>query len=584
MIFENNCLQIFKYVKVSWVLVFFASLCSTLNKICDIIPEVLVGMAIDVIVNPQRSILLKIGIQDPFNQLCFVGMLIAISWIFESITEYFSLISWRHLALVMQHQLRLQAYNRLQHADVSYVSSQKTGDMLQVVYDDINHFENFISKGPNEIIQLLVNTLTLGIIFFYVSPRLALITFIPIPIVMVLVFFFKRKLAQLYARSKAMSNLLANHMIHRLQGMTTIKSYVTQDYELHLLEKRSALYSKAQHDSHYFNALYIPIMRLVIMTGFITTLIYGGMLVLQGTVPISWYAVLVFLMQRLLWPLTTLTIIIDTYQQGISSLSKILQLLAYKVTLIKCTKSLIVDHIMGSVTFEHVFFEYQCETPVLKDINFNIKPKTLVAFVGTTGSGKSTIVNLLLRFYDPTSGSIFIDEKNIKIYDLSNLRQLIGLVSQDIYMVDGSVFDNIVYGSFDASYDDVIVAAKLAQAHDFILQLPQGYDTKIEELGKNLSGGQRQRIAIARALLKKSPILVFDEATSAVDNETQALLEKVIHDLKNQHTIIIIAHNLAVVRNANIIHVLDKGVIVESGSHEELLSNKGLYFRLYGLQ
>lgn len=572
------------YVHMSPVLVTFAIVFSTLYKVFDVLPELFIGIAIDVIVNPNKSFIEQLGIVDSWHQFCFVGGLIAIFWIMESIFEYLAIVSWRQLALDMQHQLRLQAYNRLQHADVSYITSQSTGDMLHVVYDDINQLEKFVSKGPNEFVQLIVNSILLGGIFFYVSPRLATVTLLPMPVVLLIAYFFQNKLSKLYRHSRAMSSELAAHMVHRLQGMMTIRSYVTQNHELRLLEKQSTLYCRAQGETYNFNALYMPIMRMVIMIGFISTLTYGGMLVMAGKIPLNWYAVLVFLMQKFLWPFTKLALIADMYEDASACLQRILQLLARKPTLINCSKQIETDHLQGVVQFDRVTFGYRDGAPVLKNLSFTIPAKHSAAFVGTTGSGKSTIVSLLLRFYDPSSGIITVDGKNLKLYNLANLRQLIGLVSQDIYIVDGTILDNIVYGSFDATREEVEAVARLAQADEFISKLPQGYDTVVQEHGKNLSGGQRQRIAIARALLKKSPILIFDEATSAVDNETQAALEQLMFNLKKNHTIITIAHRLSTVKNADIIYVLDKGNVVEFGTHDELLAKDGLYARLYSLQ
>lgn len=582
---NNSFITIGKYVQPSWLLITFASFCSAINKVCDIIPEVLIGVAIDVVVRPEESVVTQLGIIDPANQLWFVGFLAALFWILESVFEYLYAISWRHIALSMQHQLRLQVYNRLQHADIAYIQTKTTGDMLHVVYDDINFLEKFFSQGPNEIIQLFVNTLLLGGIFFYVSPSLAMVTLFPMPFVMIIAYFFQNKLSQFYAHSRHMSSALAGHIVHRLHGIHTIKSYVTYDYELRLLEQQSNSYLKAQHDTHQLTALYIPIMRMVILIGFISTLIYGGMLALQGTIPINWYAMLVFLMQRFLWPFTTLTIIADMYESASACMQRILQILVIKPSLAQCYNACVVlEHAKGVVTFQNVSFAYQSGHKVLKNISLEISAKTSVAFVGGTGSGKSTLVNLLLRFYDPISGAISIDGKNIKTIDLASLRHLIGLVSQDIYMVEGTIADNIAYGSFEASRDEIIEVGRMAQAHDFIEKLPEGYDTKVLEYGKNLSGGQRQRIAIARVLLKKSPILVFDEATSAVDNETQAAIEQSMQRLSKNHTIIIIAHRLSTVRNVDTIFVLDHGVIVESGNHDELIKKNGLYARLHELQ
>lgn len=582
--YTNAFITLLGYASPSKGKIVFASLCSILNKICDIVPEILIGISIDVIVNQHHSIIAKLGIMNPFHQLYLVGGLTAFLWILESVFEYLYSITWRGLAQDIQHDLRLKTYATIQNLDLAYFENKTTGGLLNILQDDINQLEQFLSQGPNEIIQLTVNIIVMGLIFLYLSPMLALLTLLPIPFVIGIAYYFQHKLAHLYEIVRHNSANLASHIAYRLQGIATIKSYTTESYELDLLRQESNHYQKANRDANRINAQYIPIVRMAIMVGFIMSLVVGGIYALQGKIPINWYAALVFLTQRFLWPFTSLTTITDMYERSLACAKRILDILTSSRTIHDGTDHLSINSINGTINFKDVSFSYSNGIQIFNKINFEIPAKQTVAFVGSTGSGKSTIIKLLLRFYDSTSGFISIDNQNIKNLYLNDLRSSIGLVSQDVYVIDGTIADNIAYGTFSASRDAVIEAAKMAQAHDFIMELPKTYDTKIEEHGKNLSGGQRQRLSIARAIMKKSPILIFDEATSAIDNETEAAIQQSMAKLKSDHTIIIIAHRLSTVRNADIIFVLEKGVIIESGSHETLLKMHGAYANLWNAQ
>jgi ATP-binding cassette, subfamily B, bacterial len=577
----NPLINLLQYASPSKSKIFFASICSVLNKLCDIVPEILIGISIDVIVNQQHSIVAKLGIANPFYQLYLVGALTALLWILESVFEYLYSIAWRSLAQEIQHNLRLKTYATMQDLDLSYFENKTTGGLLNILQEDIQQLEQFLSQGPNEIIQLTVNIIVMGLIFFYLSPVLAFLTLLPIPFIIGLAYYFQNKLAHLYESVRQSSSNLASHIAYRLQGITTIKSYTTEVYELTRLQKESDFYQKANRNASRVNALYIPIVRMAIMAGFIMSLIVGGVYALQGIIPINWYASLVFLTQRFLWPFTSLATITDMYERSVACAKRILAVLESTSKLYDGNNTFDISSAQGGLTFADVSFSYASDVKILKNVSFEIPAHNTVAFVGATGSGKSTIIKLLLRFYDPNSGFISIDGQNIKNLRLSNVRKAIALVSQDVYLVEGTVADNISYGTFEASRNEIIAAAKMAQAHAFIMELPLGYDTKIQEHGKNFSGGQRQRIAIARAIMKKSPILIFDEATSAIDNETEVAIQQSIGKLAADHTIIIIAHRLSTVRNADTIFVLDKGSIVESGNHEMLLKQNGPYSKLW---
>lgn len=564
--------------------VLFAALCSMLNKICDILPEVFIGIAIDVIVNQENSLVAAWGIVNPIHQLYAIGFLTALFLTLESIFEYLYSITWRSLSEDIQHTLRLKIYAKVQDLDLAYFEDKTIGGLLTIFQDDIRLLEEFLNIGPNQIIQLITNIIVMGLIFFYLSPTLALISLVPIPFIVGVAYYFQQRLAHFYALIRKSTSNLAAHTAYRLEGITTIKSYTTEDYELNLFKQTSKRYKKATHNADQTSAQYIPCIRLAITIGFTLSLVVGGIYTLQGQIPLNWYATLVFLMQKFLWPFALLTSITTAYQESNSSARRILTILNHPQYILDGAERLQPKDITGSLFFKNISFTYSNGVQIFDKINFEIPAKKTVAFVGPTGSGKSSIIKLLLRFYSPESGLILLDTHDIKKLSLHDLRASIALVSQDVYLVDGTIADNIAYGSFEASRAAIIEASKLAQAHDFIMELPEGYDTKVHEHGKNLSGGQRQRLSIARAILKKSPILVFDEATSAIDNETEAAIQQALVKIKANHTIIIIAHRLSTVRNADIIFVLEKGVIVESGDHETLLKENGAYARLWKAQ
>ncbi len=577
---KNALLELLSYTDVGKGKVIFASICSMINKLCDIVPEILIGISIDVIVNQNHSIIARLGIVNPFHQLYLVGGLTALLWILESVFEYFYSITWRSLAQDVQHDLRLKTYATLQNLDLAYFEDKTTGGLLNTLQDDINQLEQFLVQGPNEIIQLTVNIIVMGILFLSLSPVLAFVAMLPIPFVIGVAYYFQHRLAALYEVVRQTSSDVASHLAYRLQGIATIKSYITESHEQDLLEKESNLYKDANRKANRVTAEYIPTVRMAIMVGFIMSLVVGGIYALQGKIPINWYAALVFLTQRFLWPFTSLTIITDMYEKSLACAMRVLTILSCSPQIHDGTDCLDLSTLEGKITFKDISFTYSNGMQIFKTINFEIPARKTVAFVGTTGSGKSTIVKLLLRFYDPDSGVIEIDGHAINELKLNDLRASIGFVSQEVYLNEGTIADNISYGTFSASREAIIEAAKMAQGHDFIMRLPEGYDTIIQEHGKNLSGGQRQRISIARAILKKSPILIFDEATSAIDNETEAAIQQSMTKLKAGHTIVIIAHRMSMVRAADIIFVLEKGIIVESGNHKVLLEKQGAYTQL----
>jgi len=381
-------------------------------------------------------------------------------------------------------------------------------------------------------------------------------------------------------RAGSINSRLANN----LTGISTIKSFTSEAYELGQLSRESDAYRVSNRRAIRLSAAFLPLIRIIILIGFTGILFYGGLAAVDGRLEPGTYTVLVFLTQRLLWPLTRLGETLDQYQRAMASTQRVMNLLDTPVAIRPGDVALPATQVSGEIVFDNVTFGYQDRLPVLKNLSLRLPAGKTTAIVGATGSGKSTLVKLLLRFYEVNSGYITLDGLDLQSLDLKDLRRAIGLVSQDVFLFHGTVAENIAYGSFKATEREIVNAAKVAEAHDFIAGLPQGYETVVGERGQKLSGGQRQRLAIARALLKNPPILILDEATSAVDNETEAAIQKSLERITQERTVVAIAHRLSTVRNAHRIYVMDQGELVEGGTHEELIEKDGIYAGLWKVQ
>jgi ATP-binding cassette subfamily B protein len=370
---------------------------------------------------------------------------------------------------------------------------------------------------------------------------------------------------------------LSSRLANNLGGIATIKSFTAEDREAKRLKESSEAYVEANRRAIRISSAFIPVIRMAILAGFLATFTVGGMKALDGSLNVGAYGVLVFLTQRLLWPLTGLADVIDLFERAMASTRRILDLLAEPILVQNQHSKPLEEPVKGKVSFDKVSFHYPSSGAGVKDINIHVAAGHTLALVGATGSGKSTLIKLLLRFYDPSRGRILIDDQPIQSVNLRSLRQAIGLVSQDVYLFEGSIRDNLTYGKPDASDEEIIEAAKTAEAWAFIAALPYGLDTEVGERGIRLSGGQRQRLSLARALLKNPSILILDEATSAIDNETEAAIQRSIKRIQRDRTIIMIAHRLSTIVDADIIAVVSGGTVIETGTHLELVAKQGAY-------
>ena len=563
-----------------WLATFF----SVLNKIFDLAPPLLIGAAVDVVVKQDESVLSSYGYSDPKEQLIILSVLTVFIWVFESLFEYFYGVLWRNLAQTVQHELRLDAYSHIQELEMSWFSDQSKGELMSILNDDINQLERFLDKGANELLQVSTTVVVISAIFFYISPEIAIYSILPIPIILWGSFRFQSRIGPRYAEVRKEVGLLNALLSNNLSGISTIKSFTSEEMEIKRVREASQAYREANKRAIRLSAAFVPLIRMAILVGFTATLLHGGFVTLDGGMAIASYSVMIFMMQRLLWPLTRLGETFDLYQRAMVSTTRVLNLLETPIAIDEGDTEVNISEVKGSVVFEDVNFAYPDRSEIINGLNIEIKPGTTQAIVGPTGSGKTTLIRLLLRFHDPTSGKILLDGKDLKSLKMKDLRSAISLVTQTITLFPGTVMQNIAYGKAGATEEEIIESAKVAEAHSFIMSLPDGYNTQIGEGGHKLSGGQRQRLSIARAVLKDAPILVLDEATSSVDNETEEALQKSLEIISKDRTTIVIAHRLSTIRYSDSIIVLDDGKVVESGNHEELLDNKSQYFRLWNVQ
>ncbi len=575
--------RLFRYTAAHRRTVWLASLCSFLNKVFDIAPEILIGIAVDVVTGAKVS-LWFVGVLPPVKALYALAGLTLVIWVLESTFEYLYEIQWRGLAQTVQHELRLDAYGHVQKLDMAFFDDRSTGGLTATLNDDVNQLERFLNGGANMLIQVLSTVVLVGGVFFYIAPKVALFAMVPIPFVLAGAFYYQFRVEPLYADVREQASAIASRLSNNLSGIATIKAYTAEERELASIRAESFDYTTANAKAIRASAAFIPLIRMTILGGFLATLVAGGKMALAGEIGVGSFSVLVFLSQRLLWPLTGLAEIVDLYQRAMASAARVLDLLETPVSLGHDGKALPRTSVKGEVRFEGVTFSYPGRKPALQNVTFTIPAGTTAAFVGATGSGKTTLTKLLLRFYDPTSGRILLDGHDIREYEPRELRQAVGFVSQDTFLFHGTARENIAYGDPTKNGDSIEAAARAAEAHEFLGGLPQGYDTLVGERGQKLSGGQRQRLAIARAVLKDPPIMVFDEATSAVDNETEAAIQKSLDRIVVGRTTVMVAHRLSTIVKAHRIFVLDDGAVVESGTHGELLAKGGAYADLWRVQ
>lgn len=575
--------RLWKYARSHRRRIVAASACSVLNRTFDLAPPFLIGMAVDIVVRREGSALAEwFGVEALTDQLVVLGVINAVIWVLESTFDYASKILWRNLAQTIQHEARLDAWAHVQTLEMAWFEDRDTGGLMAILNDDINQLERFLDSGASEIIKTSMTVVLVGATFVVLAPGVAPLAFLPIPIILWGSFRFQRRLEPRYDEVRERNSDLSASLANDLGGIATIKAFRAEAREVERIRDASNAYRAANREAIRVSSAFVPLIRMAILAGFTATLVLGGWVTLEGGLEIGTYSVLVFITQRLLWPLTQLGQIFDQYQRAMASTRRVLDLLAVEAAIKSGDTD--IEAPEGELVFDDVTFGYGDGEPVLRGLSLAVRAGETHAVVGATGAGKSTLVKLALRLHDVREGAVRVDGHDVRQLSLQSLRKTIGLVAQDVFLFSGTVRENVAYGRPEASEAEMVEAARLAEALEFIEALPEGWDTRVGERGQKLSGGQRQRLSLARAILADPAILILDEATSAVDNETEAAIQRSMEVVARDRTMLVIAHRLSTIRRAHAIHVLDAGRVVETGTHEELLARGGIYASLWAVQ
>ena len=526
------------------------------------------------------------GLSDLWEVAIFIAILTVIIFGFESFFEWMFKRGFMRLAQKAQHDLRLDAYKVMQSREIAYFEEQRTGNLMSMLNNDVNQLERFLNGSFKEIIQLIVLVIFAGWALCSFSWQLGVVSMAAIPFIMWGSFLYQRKIEPHYTAVRTTVGELSNRLENNISGIAVIKSFTAEDYEVNRVQESSKKYQEANFGAIQWNALYVPLIRMVIVLGYSAALLLAAYWVINGidNFTIGGLAFVAMMLERLLWPITRLGDVFDQYERAKASSRRIFGLIDAKNEITDPLKPQILPVDLGNIQLDNISFWYQKDQIILDQLYLKIEKGQTIGIAGPTGGGKTSLIKLLLRLYDVKGGSIQLEGIDLRELRIKDLRQNIGLVSQEVYLFHGTIKENIAYGMPAASDAEIQAAAEKAQLHDFISTLPEGYQAIIGERGVKLSGGQRQRLSIARAILKDAPILILDEATSAVDTETERAIQQNLHQLTKGKTAIIIAHRLSTIRQADQIIVLKNGQIAESGTHQALLQKSGIYADLWNVQ
>ncbi|MFH5797432.1 ABC transporter ATP-binding protein [Haladaptatus sp. CMAA 1911] len=568
---------------------------TVLGRLSGLLPPVILGIAIDAIFLNEQTFSLPLipSAWLPTTQSgqlwLSIGVVLA-SFLVGAAFSWLEGWGWNAFAQGVQHRLRVDTYDQMQLLDMNFFDGKQTGELMSILNNDVNQLETFLNDGLSSALRIAVLIVGIGGILFTLNPALALVALLPVPVLAGFTYLFVRTIQPKYAAMRASVGALNSRLENNLGGIRVIKSETAESYESGRIEEASGDYYDANWDAITTRITFFPGLSLLTGIGYAVTFAVGGFWLLSGApgpftgaLEPGVFVTFVILSQQFIWPMAQFGQIINIYQRAEASSDRVYSLMNERGTLGESADAPDLEVTEGEVVYDDVSFGYGEET-VVSDIDLRAERGDTLALVGPTGAGKSTVLKLLLRMYDVGEGTIRIDGTDIRDVNLRSLRRAVGYVSQEPFLFYGSVKENIAYGTFDASDEEIEEAAKAAEAHEFIVNLPDGYDTMVGERGVKLSGGQRQRLSIARTVLKDPAILVLDEATSHVDTETEALIQRSLASLVAEKTTFAIAHRLSTVKDAEEIVVLDDGEIVERGTHDDLLALDGLYANLWHVQ
>lgn len=558
-------------------------------------PPTLFGRAIDTVFGDQAFSFpfISPGLipETQLGQFHLIIGLIVASYLTEGVMNWIRGYGLNAFAQTIQHDIRVDTYDAMQRLDMSFFENNSTGELMSVLNNDVNNLEQFLSGGATVFTRIIFTMLGVSIILFSINWQMALVSLVAAPLIALFTHRFVQIVQPVYSDVRDSVGKLNSLLENNLGGIKVIKASTMEGFETGEVEKLSQQYFDTNWQAIKTRIKFFPGMRILAGTGFILTFTVGGYWVISeeapffftGTLSIGEFVTFMLLTQEFIWPMANFGDFVNMYQEAYASAERIFGLMDQSQREEEDGDKPRLEVREGRIEYRDVTFGYD-EEPVVKDLNFEISPVETLALVGPTGAGKSTAVKLLLRFYDVDKGSITIDDQDIRDVSLKSLRGSIGYVSQENVLFPETIAKNISYADPDTSREEIVEVAKAAQAHEFIKDLPEGYDTEVGERGVKLSGGQRQRIGIARAILQDPEILILDEATSDVDTETEIKIQKGIENLTQNRTVLAIAHRLSTIKDADKIIVMDDGEIVERGHHGELLEEDGIYAKLWKVQ
>ena len=545
------------------------------------IPKIF-GHAIDLVVAVDQEGLTTKAVST--ETLTYLALALLVASLLRGFLDFARTYCTDSLSQKVSYEIRNRFYDKLQHLSFAYHDREHTGDLMSKATADVEAVRRFVNMGLVRALEVVVRTIALVVILGLMNWELTLVSLVFVPFIVVRSSMVMGRLRQMWLRVQQRMGEAVTILQENLVGIHVVKAFASEEYE----KKKFA--AKAQElREEYFQSERLQGTNSAWMTFFFTSgmglvLWYGGWEVIRGDLTAGGLATFILYLNQLTFPIRMSSFIINSFSRAISSGGRLFKVLDAESPVMEKPNAKVVERAKGHVEFEDVTFAYEARMPALQHVSISAKPDQITAFLGTPGSGKSTIVNLLPRFYDVTEGRITIDGLDIRDFSLESLRHNVGIVQQDVFLFSANIHDNIAYGVKDATREDVIRAAKVAQLHDHIDSLPDGYDTWVGERGATLSGGQRQRLSIARSILTDPPVLILDDSTSSVDVQTERMIHRAMVNVMKNRTTFVIAHRLSTVREADLIVVLKDGQIAEQGTHEELLAVNGIYRNIYDLQ
>ncbi len=587
-LFQPSRHSIFRFLKMSNTRprhLGLGAMMSVAGTFFNLLPTVLLVLIIRTVTAGPMSMLVRLGLVGLRSQFVFFGFAMLVAYAAELLVDYVQRKTWRNLARSVEHNMRVQTMAHAQQLDLAYLENQSSGRLIHIIYDDIGTVSRFFESGINDLMRGAVTLLTLGLVFFFLAPSLLWFALILQPLIVWFGRYVQKEIAPYYRDVGDKTDELKLLLTNNLEGLSTVKRFTAEEFEVQRMTTVSEAVRQHNLSAVDKSSLSASLLRFMLLGNFTAVITLAGILAATGTLSLVAFLLVSGFAALLIGQMRGMDENYELYKRSTAAVERILQLLDTPISILSGPKAFPLEHVRGDISLDQVCFHYPSAVDVLKGFSLRIKAQESLALVGPTGCGKTTLVKLLLRFYDVNTGAIYVDGVDIRDLSLDDLRTAIGVISQDVYLFHGTVYDNIVYGRRDASWNDVVMAARAAEAHDFIInQLPQGYDTVIGERGQKLSGGQQQRLAIARVVLMNPPILILDEATSALDNETEAAIKRSIDRIAVNRTTITIAHRLSTIYTADRICVMDGGRIIEEGNHDELLALDGIYATHWRLQ